>query len=183
MNEEEMIEEMAKTLYDYRFSYDDCIAGSEEDIAEYLIKQGYCKILEGSVVLTKEEYSDYLILQTNHEFIRERAKELQADNERLYKNLGKFKESVEKETLGKIKLIPIECGEECGHYYLDISVTGKELLQRVYFNSAFIDGKVRKETAKEIIELIDEIEKNNPNGWIGALHTKQAIAKQCGVEE
>ena len=42
--------------------------------------------------------------------------------------------------------------------------------------------QARKEMAKEIIKLIDEIEKNNPNGWIGALHTKQAIAKQIGVE-
>lgn len=49
---------------------------------------------DGKVVLSREEYSDYLILQKNHEFIREKAKELQADNERLYKNISKFKEIV-----------------------------------------------------------------------------------------
>lgn len=55
-----------------------------------------------SVVLSREEYSDYLILQQNHKFIREKAKELQADNERLYKNIRKFKELVSKETAEKI---------------------------------------------------------------------------------
>lgn len=57
----------------------------------------FYKISGDSVALTKQEYSDYLILQKNHEFIREKAKKLQADNERLYKNIGKFKEIVRKQ--------------------------------------------------------------------------------------
>lgn len=60
------------------------------------------KLPDDAVVLTKEEYSDYLILQRNHEFIREKAKELQEDNERLYKNIGKFKDIVRKQTAREI---------------------------------------------------------------------------------
>lgn len=74
---------------------------SEEDnkvIAESLIKQNYRKLPKGSVVLTSEQYSNYLILQTNEEWLKNKATELQTDNERLYKNLGKFKEQVRKET-------------------------------------------------------------------------------------
>ena len=86
-----------------------CSFGNKE--ATYLYELGYRKIPEGSVVLTSEQYSNYLILQTNHEFIRERAKELQADNERLYKNLGKLKESVRKETAKEFASKVKECKE------------------------------------------------------------------------
>lgn len=73
-----------------------------ELVAKELSRFYQPKLPEDSVVLSKEKYSDYLILQQNHEFIREKAKELQADNERLYKNLGKFKGLVSKETAEKI---------------------------------------------------------------------------------
>lgn len=46
MTDKEMIEEIAKTLFDYRFHYDDCIAGSEEMLAKYLVEQGYRKVCE-----------------------------------------------------------------------------------------------------------------------------------------
>lgn len=76
-----------------------CIA---EHQAEKFYEQGYRKIPEGSVVLTNDEYSDYLILKDKYAHAKERNERLQADNERLYKNLGKFKESVQKETAEKI---------------------------------------------------------------------------------
>ena len=93
--------------------------GQEFTIEEYenekLYEQGYRKIPEGSVVLTKYEYSDYLILKNKYAHARERNERLQADIERLYKNLGKFKESVQKETAEKIferfEYCPI-CGEK-----------------------------------------------------------------------
>lgn len=80
--------------------------------ATALYNAGYRKIPENAVVfipteekhaiLSQEEYSNYLILQQNHEWLREEAKRLQEDNERLYKNLGKFKDSVRKETAREI---------------------------------------------------------------------------------
>lgn len=106
---EEMAKEIEKTFYVYRgfcqrkrtecSAINNCLYCN---VATHLTEQGYRKIPENSVVLTSEQYSNYLILQTNHEWLREKAKELQADNERLYKNLGKFKESVRKETAKEI---------------------------------------------------------------------------------
>lgn len=51
----------------------------------------YRIIAEGSVVLSKEEYSDYLTLKTDYAHAKEQCEKLQADIERLYKNLDKFK--------------------------------------------------------------------------------------------
>lgn len=73
-----------------------------ENLEKEILKHYQPKIPEDAVVLTREEYSDFLILKNNHEFIREKAKELQADNERLYKNIGKFKELTRKETAREI---------------------------------------------------------------------------------
>ena len=70
--------------------------------AEALFNAGYRKIPEGSVVLSAEEYSDYLTLQSNYANAKERCEKLQADNERLYRNIGKFKESVRKKTAKEI---------------------------------------------------------------------------------
>lgn len=142
MNEKEMIEEIEnyirrKTTY--------C---RPSELAKELYK---IAIPEGSVVLTKGQY---IVLPENTVVLTKE------EHEKLchlaYFGYEDVKEQVRKETLEKIKLIPIECGEECGHYYLDISVTGKELLQRVYFTSSFIDGKIRKETAKEILQELYE---------------------------
>ena len=111
MTEKEMIEEMAKDIPFLTLDREVFVGAtekkkvgwtlSEEDnkvIAESLIKQNYRKLPKGSVVLTSEQYSNYLILQTNEEWLKNKATELQTDNERLYKNLGKFKEQVRKET-------------------------------------------------------------------------------------
>lgn len=64
-SQEKQIEEMAKTLYDYCFSYDDCVEGSEENLAKFLIEHGYRKIAEDSVVLSKKEYEEYQDLLKN----------------------------------------------------------------------------------------------------------------------
>ena len=122
MNEKEMIEEMAKDTgcCDYpQRKCNNCWCKEKRECSAYgyaktYYEKGYRKISEGSVVLTSEQYSNYLILQTNHEFIREKAKELQADNERLYKNLGKFKESVRKETAKEILKAVLE---DIGEFY------------------------------------------------------------------
>ena len=201
---DKMIEEMAKVIIQASCKGRECETCAFTQIVEVedapetcfclkaLYNAGYRKIPEGSVVLSKEEYSEYLILQNNFTNAKEKCEKLQADNERLYNNLGKFKESVEKETLEKIKLKPIECGEEIGYYYLDIRVTGKELIQRVYFNSDFIDGKVRKETAKEILDEIMSVGtedekwlKNEPFvRYVNKMLNKiEELAKQYGVLE
>ena len=52
-------------------------------------------------MLTREEYSDYLVMKDAHQNAIERCEKLQADNERLYKNIGKFKDAVRKETAEK----------------------------------------------------------------------------------
>lgn len=56
MLNKQQIEEMAKTLYDYCSHYDDCVEGSEEMLAKYLIEQGWIKPNENRVILTREEY-------------------------------------------------------------------------------------------------------------------------------
>lgn len=112
----EMIEEMASDM-NYGCVKHDLYPDDAKEIARALVILGYRRITEDSVVLTREEYDEFLRQGAMIDFLK-------------------------------------ECNKEA-----------------------------RKETAKEIIKLIDEIEKNNPNGWIGALHIKQAIAKQCGVEE
>ena len=106
MNEKEIIEEMAKEISESNILCKDCGDYGDtyctEAIANTLYKAGYRKIPEGSVVLSTEDYSDYLTLQSNYTNAKERCEKLQADNERLYKNLGKFKESVRKETAKEI---------------------------------------------------------------------------------
>lgn len=52
---DEMIEEMAKTLYKNR-PYSELWWEDALEIAEILVKKGYRKIPKGSVVLSKEEY-------------------------------------------------------------------------------------------------------------------------------
>lgn len=76
--------------------------------------------------------------------------------------------------------LTIENGiQECSkcRYYLrcDECVYNKKGIENIV-------NETRKETAEKILKLVDEIEKNNPNGWIGALHLKYAIAKQFSVE-
>lgn len=156
MNEKE-IEEMASDM-NYGCVKHDLYPDDAKEIAKALFILGYRKIPEGSVVLTDEEAERF------------RGQTV---------NIAKVKAQARKETLEKIKLKPIECGEECGYYYLDISVTGKELLQRVYFNSDFIDGKVRKETAKEILSLAI---KHNDGYETDMARFIDDLKKQYGVE-
>lgn len=104
--DKQMIEEMAKVISGIEIldlrpdtaSANEVEAGIE---AEHLYNAGYRKIPEGAVVLTKEEYSDYLVMKDAHQNTIERCEKLQADNERLYKNIGKFKGIVRKETAEK----------------------------------------------------------------------------------
>ena len=78
-----------------------CNISCEICVAQDLYALGYRKIPEGAVVLTREEYSDYLVMKDAHQTAIERCEKLQADNERLYKNIGKFKDAVRKETAKK----------------------------------------------------------------------------------
>ena len=115
MDKQKQIEEMAKLLDGYfstkskcpfdkkcpylggsvRFTCSDCLR------AYTIYNAGYRKIPEGVVVLTAEQFSDYLTLKDSHKNTVERCEKLQADNERLYKNIGKFKDVVRKETAEK----------------------------------------------------------------------------------
>lgn len=153
MTEKEMIDEMASDIrvaleigtYENLPIYikDRVLTGVRfNETAKILANKYQPKIPEGSVVLSKEEYELYDVVKKGYP----------NDMTCLAEKLTQIDHKARYETLEKIKLKPIECGEECGYYYLDISVTGKELLQRVYFNSDFIDRKARKETAKEFAE-------------------------------
>lgn len=67
MTEREMIEKMAKAVANIHrcFLEDENSEILDDYIAEKLIEQGYCKIPEGAVVLTREEYEE---LQTGKDF-------------------------------------------------------------------------------------------------------------------
>lgn len=94
--DKKMIEEMAKII-DNNHGF---IVSSVET-AQALYNAGYRKIPEGAVVLTAEQFSDYLTLKSSHKNAVERCEKLQSDNERLYKNIGKFKDIVRKEMAEK----------------------------------------------------------------------------------
>lgn len=65
----QQIEELEKTLYNYRFSYDDCIAGSETDLAKFLVNRGWIKPAENAIVLTREEFESLgLVVETVQEY-------------------------------------------------------------------------------------------------------------------
>ncbi len=78
MNEKEMIDKEINNKSQAPKNYDNCVC------------------------LTKEEYSDYLMIYENNKYLKEKCENLQADNERLYKNLAKFKDFVRKETAKEI---------------------------------------------------------------------------------
>lgn len=92
MNEKEMIEEMAKVMAKNWFNE------TITDTAERLINEGYRKIPEGSVVLSKEENENWLKwLEQNIEKARQKtAKEIikfvseHCDNESLIWLLDEF---------------------------------------------------------------------------------------------
>lgn len=138
------IEEMASKLNEL---FIPCIGYTNDfmrlEIAQELLKYYQPKLPEDSVVLTREEYSDYLILQKNHEFIREKAKELQADNERLYKNIGKFKELTVKETAEKIL-------KEV-----------KDLFINTNYNIDWIFNKLEEIANREGVEIKENKDENN----------------------
>lgn len=90
------------------------------------------KLPENAVILTKEEYSDYLIFQRNHEFIREKAKNLQEDNERLYKNIGKFKDIVRKQTARDFVKDLLQELDLVGYDKSDFCVTAVKLVAKQY---------------------------------------------------
>ena len=98
---DEKIEEMAEVMYGVE-------AFELETLAEALYNAGYRKIPENAVVLNAEQFSDYLTLKDSHKNAVERCEKLQADNERLYKSIGKFKDIVRKETAEKFERLANE---------------------------------------------------------------------------
>ena len=103
---DKQIEENGKELYNDLSSimseeYEKRMLITPSYCAEKMSEKGYRKIPEGAVVLTREAYSDYLVMKDDHQNAIERCAKLQADNERLYKNIGKFKDAVRKETAEK----------------------------------------------------------------------------------
>ena len=114
MDKQKQIEEMAKALLNFGMAtYPTGDSAFTETklrdsfyhvfltYAEHLYNAGYRKIPEGAVVLTGEEYSDYLEMQNNYKHVSERCKELHRDNEMLLKGLGNFKKEVQKKTAEK----------------------------------------------------------------------------------
>ncbi len=89
MDKQKQIEEMEKTLYDYRFSYDDCIAGSESNLAKHLIEKGWIKPTENAVVLTREEYD---IIDHNIKHLETVCNNLEKERNSLEEELSKYKE-------------------------------------------------------------------------------------------
>lgn len=110
MTEKEMIEEilieennrLCSSIDKHLCAHRTCKQCLIERVAERLSAKYQPKLPEGSVVLSKEEYSNYLVLKNDYAHAKEQCEKLQADNERLYKNIGKFKESVRKETAKEI---------------------------------------------------------------------------------
>ena len=105
MDKQKQINELEKDIA-VRMAMAKGVAGSMNNgvegwLGKYLIEKGWIKPAENAVVLTSERYSDYLITQTNNAYLEEQVKKLQGDNERLYKNIGKFKDTVRKETAEK----------------------------------------------------------------------------------
>ena len=105
---QKQIDEMEKVIFERGVALEsiDFIHGTEgsdhfKRIAIALYNAGCRKIPENAVVLTGEEYSDYLVMKDAHQNAIERCEKLQADNERLYKNIGKCKDAVRKETTEK----------------------------------------------------------------------------------
>lgn len=63
-----------------------------------------------------------------------------------------------------IKITTIGHGKEYGCYYADISVTGQELPQRVYFEASLFEREeIQEETAKEIYNKLIELSENPCN--------------------
>ena len=76
MDKKKQIEEVTKEVYDNsKYS-----AVMSHEIARYIVKNGYRKIPEGVVVLTKEEYSDYLVMKDAHQNAIEICEKLEGDN-------------------------------------------------------------------------------------------------------
>lgn len=92
------IEEMAKIIDDRLIEARGYLGSMNKGegywIAQKLIEHYQPKLTEDNVVFTKEEYLDYLILQKNHEFIREKAKELLEENERLKLKIDCLRETI-----------------------------------------------------------------------------------------
>lgn len=140
-NEKELIEEMAKIIYENRPIKDIWIEDATE-IAKVLLSAGYRKPLEGSVVLTKEEYET--LVKTAHDKI------------------------------GDMQLN--EFIKAC-------------LLSGWAVQSVNTEEQVRKETAKEILQLVKEKswcyeEDENGEAWTYSITVTELkeLAKGYGVE-
>ena len=79
--------------------YFKCIRDTRKKVVDLIHRlQSENKTLKAELCKECEEHSDYLVMKDAHQNAIERCEKLQADNERLYKNIGKFKDAVRKET-------------------------------------------------------------------------------------
>lgn len=108
-----------------------------KNVVDKLYNANYRKIPEGAVVLTREEYSDYLEMQNNYKHVSERCKELHRDHEMLLKSLGKFKKAVQKEMAERFAkrlkekadyMDSYACGRK-GVFIEDVDKTCKEITE------------------------------------------------------
>lgn len=94
-DKEKQILEITQDLSDcLEYDIEDSSIVDTYDTAYNLVNKGWTKLPEDSVVFTKEEYTDYLILQKNYEFILETAKELQEENEKLKLKIDCLRETI-----------------------------------------------------------------------------------------
>ena len=102
-NDEKQIEEMAKFIPNDIVRYDGMPRGQhlyieqKEEITKALYEQGYRKITEGSVVLTKEEYK---ILYNDERANYYRAENLAIENDLLNKKLMDARKEMAREIIG-----------------------------------------------------------------------------------
>lgn len=96
MQDKEMIKELAKNIANIhrRFLEDECGEILDDYIAEKLVEQGYCRIREDSVVLTREEQER--ILNATEKHIKQLKKELsQAHKETAERDFNTVIEALE----------------------------------------------------------------------------------------
>lgn len=169
---EEMIEEMAKDIPFLTLDREVFVSATEkrkvswtlskEDnkaIAEELIKQSYCKIKKGSVVLTNAEWARLRNLEINYDDAYEHYLEYEIENQQLKKQVKELEEQRDRQ-----------------------AYTAEELIQEKHRWTA----QARKEAVKEFFtELFKQYSVFNDNDVIIAWQVKEALkelAKKHGVE-
>ena len=116
-----------------------------ERVAENILAAGYRKV-------SKEEYSDYLMLKNNYENAKQEIERLQMDCKRLYRNIGAFRDLIRKETAK-------EFAEKLKNKLFDFFQENEDLDGKISIGILYIDiiGVEAKDGAVISLGLIDEL--------------------------